>query len=545
MPSPAHLDDRYDEPDQLRDQVRQLLTYRATITLAIAVGLLGGLLLALLRPDGYSATSDVLVRSRMDPAFGVSNDNQVLLGTERQMALSPAVAARAAGALGEPSRAGALSAGLRVTSPPNTQILRLEYTAPTAQWAARVSNAFAEAYLADRQERTQALVARMTSGLEEQTTELSERIAAKQREKNAAATAALQGQNEELQKRISDIRAFDTTGGDIIRRAEPPTRPSGPGPAALIGLGLLGGLLLGIAIAWLRSVLEPRARSVGEVQGALGAPVLGILPGPGKDGELLEVGRSGGDRAEAYRTLAFRLRHAGGGTAGGSLLVVAPGRGGDAEAVAVNLAAALAEAGDDVLLMDATAGTPGLSARLPLADGDLDDTGASSGAAEGRVVVDAGAAGRFTLLPDARGTGDDAPASAPLTDTLASAGSGGAALVVTRPVLESADALAVAPRVGGVLVVGGDRTRRDELKRVRELIGCSGGRILGAVLDIDTHRSPFLGASRPLPAATPTAAVRGAGELPAQHTEGTEQGEKLPQPQKSSPVQDDTVTASR
>ncbi|MER6917564.1 hypothetical protein ABT314_00505 [Streptomyces spiralis] len=74
MPSPTHLDDRYDEPDQLRDQVRQLLTYRATITLAIAVGLLGGLLLALLRPDGYSATSDVLVRSRMDPAFGVSNE---------------------------------------------------------------------------------------------------------------------------------------------------------------------------------------------------------------------------------------------------------------------------------------------------------------------------------------------------------------------------------------------------------------------------------------------------------------------------------------
>ncbi|MGW5197858.1 hypothetical protein [Streptomyces spiralis] len=545
MTSPAHPDDRYDEPDQLRDQVHRLLSYRATIAFAIALGLLTGVLVVLLRADRYSATSDVLVRSRMDPAFGVSNDNQVLMGTERQIALSPAVAARAAGALGEPSRADALPAGLRVTSPPNTQVLRFEYTAATARWAAQVSNAFAEAYLADRRDRTNALVVRMTSGLEQQTAQLEERIAAQEKEKGKNAAAGLRGQNEELQKRISDIRAFDTSGGDIVRRAEPPTRPSGPGRAPLIGLGLLGGLLLGIVLAWLRAALEPRARSVGEVQGALGAPVLGILPGARKGGELLEVGRAGGDRAEAYRTLAFRLRHGEGGTAGGSLLVVAPGPGGDAEAVAVNLAAALAEAGDDVLLMDATARTPGLSARLPLADGDVGDTGAPSGAAEGRVVVDAGTAGRFTLLPDTRGTGGDAPASAPLTDTLASAGSAGAVLVVTRSVLESADALAVAPRVGGVLVVGGDHTRRDELKRVRELIGCSGGRVLGAVLDIGTRRSPFLGASRPLPATAPTAAVRGAGELPAQHTEGTEQGEKLPQPQKGSPVQDDTVTASR
>ncbi|GAA3298022.1 hypothetical protein GCM10020295_32570 [Streptomyces cinereospinus] len=285
-------------------------------------------------------------------------------------------------------------------------MLRFEYTAGSAKRAARVTNAFAEAYLADRQDRTRAMVRRMTSGLEQQIALLTRRIDAKS--DDAASAAALRDQVGALQKRASDLRSYDTSGGDVVRRAEPPARPSGPGPAWLLGLGLAGGLLLGLLLAWLRSALEPRARSVGEVQAALGAPVLGILPGPdADDADLLVVGRAGGSRAEAYRTLAFRLRAAegrtasgtaAGATAPGTLLVVAPKEDRDAEAAAVNLAAAFAESGDEVLLVDATASASGLPARLPLPAG----AALPAGAPEGGAVVDAGTAGRFVLLPDGR-----------------------------------------------------------------------------------------------------------------------------------------------
>ncbi|MFI8190793.1 hypothetical protein ACIF8T_18595 [Streptomyces sp. NPDC085946] len=478
-------DDRYDDPDQLRDQLRRLLRYRGTLAAGVVLGLLGSVLLVVLRAGSYSSTGEVLVRARTDPfsTFGVAADNQVSMGTERQIALSATVAARAAAALGQPSRADALLDDLRVTNPPDTQVLRFEYTADTADRSARVTNAFADAYLADRQDRTRAMVRRMTSGLDRQIEALTRRIDEKS-DDSATSTAGLRDQIAALQKRASDIRAYDTSGGDVVRRAEPPARPAGPGPAWLVALGLLSGALLGVVLAWLRSALEPRARSVGEVQGALGAPVLGVLPGPDPDdADLLQVGRVAGDRAEAYRALAFRLRAGEGRAGAGPLLIAAPRQDRHAEAAAVNLAAALAEYGDDVLLVDATAApdTPGLPARLPLVTGD----GAPGGTPEGGVTVDAGAAGRFVLLPGGPGTPGHGPAAAPaVTRTLPPPGSAGTALVLTRPLLEHADGLAAAQRVAGVLVVAGlDHTRRDDLRRVRELIGCAGGHLVGAVLD--------------------------------------------------------------
>ncbi|MEU6575999.1 hypothetical protein [Streptomyces sp. NPDC046805] len=541
MTSPASLDDRYDEPDQLRDQLRRLLRYRVTLALGIVLGLLGGLLLVQLRTNGYAATSDVLIRTRSDPSFGTSSDNQVAMGTERRMALSAAVAARAAEALHEPSRAGALLTDLCVTNPPNTQVLRFEYTASTAKRAARVSNVFADAYLADRQVRTKTLVTRMTSGLEQQIAGLDKQIAAMDESDsdaksgttadqatsaaNKAATASLQGQIEALNKRIAEIRSYDTAGGDlVVHRAEPPALPSGPGRVWLIGLGLLIGLLVGIVLAWLRSALDPRARSVGEIQGALGAPVLGLLPRSGKRGELLEVGRSGGTRAEAYRALAFRLRRDEGRTPCGTLLVVAPKRDRRAEAAAVNLAAAFAESGDDVLLVDAASSTRGLATRLPLAAEAADTAG-------GRVVVDAGKAGRFRLLPDTRAAADGSPEPAMVTRALPGADSGISALVLAPPLLEHADGLAIAPRVDGVLVVGGLKDmRRDDLKRVRELVGCSGGRIVGVVLDGGKRRGRQRRMKSTGLATRPVASL--------QHADGTAQ-EELGRPQ------DDSLTASR
>ncbi|GAA4891848.1 hypothetical protein ACFPM3_17655 [Streptomyces coeruleoprunus] len=541
MNSPTTFDDRYDEPDQLRDQLRRLLRYRTTIALGIALGLLGGLLLTFLRSGTYTSTGEVLVRSTVDPfsPFGVSVDNQVSMGTERQIALSSAVAIRAAKALREPSRADALLKDLRVGNPPDTQVLRFQYTAGTAKRAARVTNAFVDAYLADRQERTDSVVRRMAGGLERQVAALTKRDKPKI---DTATRQSLRDQINVLHKRISDIRAHDTSGGDIVRRAEPPARPAGEGPVALLGLGLLSGAAVGVMLAWLRSALEPRARSVAEVQAALHAPVLGIIPprvpapttgGTRTDpatgtggGDLLEVGRVGGSRAEAYRTLAFRLRRGEGLTAGSTLLVVAPKQDRNAEAAAVNLAAAFAESGDDVLLVDA-AGAPGLAGRLPLEPADPadsvdvpgpaeyvddlraatpvaagDSTAAADPAArgdsapaverpEGRVVVDAGTAGRFALYPDRRdATTDEVPTSPSVTRVLLCADGGTTVFVVTRPLLEHSDGLAVAQRVDGVLVVGDtDRTRRDDLKRIRELVGLSGGRLVGAVLDTGTRRS--------------------------------------------------------
>jgi Mrp family chromosome partitioning ATPase len=252
------------------------------------------------------------------------------------------------------------------------------------------------------------------------------------------------------------------------------------------------------------------------------------------------VGRVASSRAEAYRTLAFHLRHGDAGTAGGTLLVVAPKHDHDTEAAAVNLAAAFAEFGEDVLLVDATASTPGLAARLPLLTEEAEDDADPHRPLDGRVVVDAGTAGRITLSPDRRGaTTGDIPMSPMVARALPAAASGRSLVVVTRPLLEHADGLAVAQRADGVLIVGVmDHTRRDELRQVRELINCSGGRIVGAVLCTGARRSP-------LRAALDGVRRPGSSAVPAARADAAEGPSVISQSQQGSSAQDDTLTASK
>ncbi|MFJ1735737.1 hypothetical protein [Streptomyces sp. NPDC088254] len=517
MTGPIHLDDRYDEPDQLRDQLRRLLRHRGLISLGVLLGLAGGAALSLERAHTYSSTSEVLVRSTADPfgSVGVSADNQVSMSTEQRIASSAAVAQRAARVLGRPaSDAGTLGARLRVTNPQKSQVLRFEFTARAPERAARGANAFAEAYLADRKTRNEATVQRATEALDQQIAVLNQRLAKEQLDKDTAKPAA-QNQLYNLQKRVLDIRSRDTDGGDVVRRAAVPVMPAGPGLRTLLGLGLACGLLLGIVLAWVRSSLDTRVRSVREVQAALRAPVLGILPSgdPGNDA-LLTVGRSGGARTEAYRALAFRLRQLGGHSGPGQILVVSPRRGGAVEEVGANLAAALAENGDDVLLLDAAPDTSDLAGHLPLMPYEA-PTLEEAFLPAGSVLVDADVAGRLAF--------SSSGVTSPRTRRITTAEAGrltepdSSTVVVAGPFLAQADALAIAQRVDGVIVVVNlDRTRRDELKQVQELVECSGGRLLGAVLDAGRARRR-LRVLRRRPKYAPASHVDASSmELPAQ-----------------------------
>ncbi|MQY32386.1 hypothetical protein SRB17_03340 [Streptomyces sp. RB17] len=510
MTGPIPFDDRFDEPEQLREQLRLLLRHRVAMALGVALGLLGGLAAAWYGAGTYSSTSEVLVRPGADPfdTVSVPVDNQISMTTEEQIAAGATVAVRAAHTLGQPeSRAGALQNHLRVTNPGKSQVLRFEFTAGGPAQAARGANAFAEAYLADRRSRNDAAVRRAVAGVEQQITALT-RQAKKGRDDSSGSSAA-NSDISSLSKRKSEISARDTDGGDVVREAVAPTRPAGPGTASLVFLGLAGGAVLGVLLAWLCSALDSRVRSAREVQAALGAPVLAILPpGPRTGDALLTVGRTDGARAQAYRSLAVRTGLSGG---TGSLLVVAPQADDAAGAVAANLAAAFAECGRQVVLVDAAPDTPGLAACLPLVPAE-ERTGSETSLPVGGVLVDAGSAGRFALCPgDAAGRPPHTDES-PAMDQAASGTGSPTTVIAGRPLLEHPHALATAQHCDGVLVVTGSDTRRDDLRQVGELISCSGLRLLGAVVDTGRawraaallHRAqPRSGAESALPATQP------------------------------------------
>ncbi|HEX5568778.1 MAG TPA: hypothetical protein VFY14_17945, partial [Streptomyces sp.] len=201
--------------------------------------------------------------------------------------------------------------------------------------------------------------------------------------------------------------------------------------------------------------------------------------------------------AEAYRTIALRVVHHPRLAEPGGLLVVSVGEHTGAVSTAVNLAAALAETGRDVLLVEADPRSPHLAGRLPLrgtpvpGDGREPSPGQRSGQrSEGwpggtRLTVDTDTAGTLRFVPGRRAADAARALNSPeLERLLASAADRGEyAVVLTRPLPSHADGMAVAGRVRGVLVVcDPDRVHRDDLDRARELVESVGGHLLGAVL---------------------------------------------------------------
>ncbi|MEU3466528.1 lipopolysaccharide biosynthesis protein [Streptomyces sp. NPDC006687] len=504
-----------DEPDLLRDQFKQLLRYRRLLGAGVGIGLLGGVYLGISTADTYVSVADVVLRAPTDDPFNPSlaPDKAINIGSERQVALSSSIAEQAAKALGVPSKDFAgLRAGLQVTNPPQTMVLRFTYTASSPKEAAKRANGMAQAYLLKRQDALAVTRDRMVKGYEDQRDPVAKQLDDLAKQINSmpagAARDAALGSKTDLQSKvntlnnnISKLQALDMTPGRVTSPAAPPGAPDGPGIPMSLALGAATGLALGLLAAWVRLVFDPAPRSEGDVARALRAPVLGYLPRDKTGGgPLLAAGEADPRLAEEYRSVAFRLAYDARFADRRRLLVVAPrGSSETAAAVAVNLAASFAETGKDVLLIEADLRTPVLASQLPTdADerprwsrltGGLDGLGGGLGESEwpeGRqLVVDAGESGTFDLIPGDRVRNVPRALTSPRATRLISEADSpnSTVIVLAPPVLSYADALALVDRVDGVLVVCDPRAvHRSDLARIRELISGAGGTVLGAVL---------------------------------------------------------------
>ncbi|WP_019358624.1 hypothetical protein [Streptomyces sp. AA1529] len=509
-PAPAvHPDD---EPDLLRDQFRQLLRYRWLIALGIALGVLGGGWLGVSGADSYTATTEITVRPLpLDSSGAASAAGGTSMGSERRTALSSVVAERAADALDSGRRPQQLAADLQVTNPPDTRMLRFSYTAHSPRAAARGANAFAAAYLGNREQDAEARAASMVDSYEKQREpllkerdRLAEEIASSGREGaldgTLSAHSSVVSRIAELNGSISDLRAEDTTPGRVVTEAVPPDAPAGPGLPLLLGLGAAVGVGLGLLAAWVRLVFDPAVRTPGDVVRALHAPVLGTLPrrrGRRREKRAERRARSrpllaGGRLAEEYRSVAFRLAYDETFARRRRVLVVPPRGGiGTALAASVNLAASFAEMGKEVLLLEADLRTPSLTERLRHADGLRPGWARAPGhgtigwPAGYRVPIDAGESGVFDLVPGHRVSKvPRALTSSAVSRLIGHADDSDSVLLVLAPaVLSYADAIALIDRVDCVLLVCDPReVRRDDLARVRELVAGAGGCVLGALL---------------------------------------------------------------
>ena len=146
---------------------------------------------------------------------------------------------------------------------------------------------------------------------------------------------------------------------EIVEAAKPPTAPSEPQKARVMGLALCLGLFAGVGLALVREWRDERLRSTQEISALLGLPVLGAVPAmtwpkqtPSIRGQKVRIS-SDSREAEAFRTVRTAVFFGAPKDETRTILVTSPGPAEGKSTVASNLAIAMAQAGQKVMVVDA------------------------------------------------------------------------------------------------------------------------------------------------------------------------------------------------
>ena len=148
-----------------------------------------------------------------------------------------------------------------------------------------------------------------------------------------------------------------TTNVRIVDEAEQPRSPMSPNRSLNMTMGIFGGLLLGLVLAFFFEYVDDRIKNPEEIKAYLGVPMLGLLPavhGLEKSHTYpLLNGAAWPKLNEAFRTLRTNVIFSSAEQGCRSIVVTSTGPNEGKTLVAANFATSLAEAGLRVLVIDA------------------------------------------------------------------------------------------------------------------------------------------------------------------------------------------------
>ncbi|MET8147724.1 hypothetical protein ACIBSW_28730 [Actinoplanes sp. NPDC049668] len=311
-------------------------------------------------PATYRATTVVVLRPVVTDPFTLPSsgaDRAINMTAENGIALSNDVIDTTAQILQQDSEE--IREALSIEVPTGGQVLRFQFASDTEDSAITGANTAAETYLRVREDiykqQRAALILSYDNTIKSVT---AQRLSAQKdlpTQHNSTDTAsprtqatldqvsALNDQIAQLANARAKVASADLSPGSITAAARSPI-PSSHDAAAVYLLGaVLGGLLLGVVAAHAREALDRRVRSIEQAADLVGLPALGVVRAAGRNDH--DDAAAADARYVSLALLKWIDRHP------DRALVVLSSRNDEGRTVVTgNLAVALAEAGQDVVL---------------------------------------------------------------------------------------------------------------------------------------------------------------------------------------------------
>jgi succinoglycan biosynthesis transport protein ExoP len=442
------------------------------------------LVYSLLQTKQYTASASLLFgATSLDQRLQSSSlseeaDPERVAATNLKLVSLRRVAVLTADALDRPGLSSSdVSDKIEVNPEGESDLVSVEATDESPEFAAELANTFARQYILFRRNADRAKVVRAQSLIDAQLAELTP----------SARESEVGEDLEQRRRQLEVLGALQTGNAELVQPADAPDSPSSPKTARNVALGLLLGIFLGIGLALLREQLDRRIRDIDDVEEVFGLPVLGTIPqsraipelGPGA--ELPSTGME----SEAFRMLRANLRYFNIDREITSILITSAAPQDGKTTVSWNIALADARAEERVLLVEADLRRPTIAQNLGLPTPE-----------KGLSLVLAGVAEPAEAIQNVHGVdlmpaGPLPPNPAELIESKRMAElltwaeqEYDRVILDTPPAAVVADALSLFSRVGGVVIV----TRllqspRGAAEDLRDQLANTGAPVLGMIVN--------------------------------------------------------------
>ena len=171
--------------------------------------------------------------------------------------------------------------------------------------------------------------------------------------------------NRTIQKEVAEVGQPLKSTVIVRDPARPVLRPVSPKTYVIIPFGILVGLMVGVSLAFFIEYLDTSVKTIDDVERALQAPVLGVIPQ--NIGNIMEEGAET-PHAEAYRVLRTNILFSRKNESWNTISVLSGGAGEGKTTTLFNLAVIFAQNGQRVLVVDSDLRRPAIHKMLKVSN---------------------------------------------------------------------------------------------------------------------------------------------------------------------------------